>query len=134
MVTDSGPRGRARNQLAMALRFVPPALLALCLLANSGCGKDASSLGARYNKLFQSADEQTRTGWNTGVAALKTNGYAVTIVALDRLIQQPNLSAEQTAAIRETATAVNNRMYAAANKGDPAGTNAIAELRRIRSR
>jgi hypothetical protein len=104
----------------------------------SGCkgggGQDPNKLGAKYTQLFASADAETRGYWDTANLALATNGFAVAIQALQSLLLETNLSPEQTSAAGQTATAVSDKMYAAANKGDANARQAIEELRKARSR
>jgi len=105
-----------------------PALIALAFM---GCSKSATSVGSHHAEAFQSADAQTKALWDTALAAVKTNGYAVAFVTLKSLQAQPGLTPQQLQAVNETATAVSDQMYAAANRNDPAALQAIEELRQI---
>jgi len=105
-----------------------PALIALAFM---GCSKSATSVGSRHAEAFQSADAQTKAIWDTALAAVKTNGFALAIVTLKSLQAQPALTPEQLKAVNETATAVSDQMYAAANRNDPAALQAIEELRKM---
>ena len=107
---------------------------ALLVVWASGCGRSGASLGARNSKLFQSADAQTKGNWETAMAALKTNGFLVSIVALQSLQQRGNLTPEQLKAVNETVTAVSDEMYAAANRGDANAKQQIQDLGKLRSR
>ena len=68
------------------------------------------------------------------MAALKTNGFLVSIVALQSLQQRGNLTPEQLKAVNETVTAVSDEMYAAANRGDANAKQQIQDLGKLRSR
>jgi hypothetical protein len=107
------------------------AAFGLLTLALMGCSKDATSVGSRHTKAFQSADAQTKALWDTAMAAAKTNGFALAIVTLKSLQVQPALTPEQLKAVNETATAVSDQMYKAANRNDPAALQAIEELRKL---
>lgn len=103
----------------------------------SGCGggaKDPNKLSAQYDPLFASADPETKACWETATGALQTNGYAVTILAVRTMLQTGKLTPEQTQAAQETATAANDKMYEAANKGDAAALQAIEDLRKATGR
>ena len=54
--------------------------------------------------------------------------------ALRRVLAAGGLTAEQRQAVDTTVTAVSDAMYAAANRGDPAGKQAIEDLRKVRTR
>jgi hypothetical protein len=98
-----------------------------------GCG-GSKSAASRGDKAFQSAPAETRSEWDTACAAIKANDYAAAITTLQKLSTTPGLSAEQTHAVQETATAVSDEMYAAANKGDARAKQAIADLRKLSGR
>ena len=108
--------------------------LSLLGLALVGCTKNAASIGASDDPAFRSADPELKAGWETALAAAKTNGYATAILTLKRLQTRTNLTPEQAKAIGETATAVRDQMYDAANKGDANAVNAIKELRQAMAR
>ncbi len=106
-------------------------------LAFCGCGgssKDPSKLGSQYNQLFASLDPETKACWDTGTAAMKTNGYAVSLQALGSMVQGGKLNAEQVKAVKETIAAVNDKMYDAVNKGDASARQQMEELRKATGR
>jgi hypothetical protein len=111
------------NRLFRSLAFC---LLVVAVAGLSGCGKTAATDG---NKAFQSASPDLKKSWDMAMAAMKTNGYAAAILHLQELRAQPGLSAEQTKAVEETSTAISDKMYDAANDGDPAAKQAIEDLR-----
>ncbi len=111
--------------------------LSLCLLLACGCGKggkDPNKLGAQYDRLFASADPETKACWEAAKEAMKTNGYAATIGAIRTMLQPGKLTPEQAEAAQQTATAASDRMYAEANKGDTNAQHQIDELRKAYAR
>jgi len=120
------------------IRFgvVAGACLGVFGLVLCGCGgsKDPGKISSQYNQLFASADPDAKAYWDTTTAAMKTNGYAVGIVALRAMIAGGKLNDTQTKAAQETAKAISDRMYDAANKGEAAGLQAIEELRKASGR
>ena len=121
---------RFSSSIGVAIACVGCALLC-------GCGKgskDPSKIGAQYNQVFASADAETKACWETATGALATNGYAVTIQAIRTMLQAGKLTPEQTKAANETATAASDKMYEAANKGDPTALQAIEDLRKATGR
>lgn len=109
------------------------AALVVIGLGLSGCSKDAASIGSSRARLFQSADPQIKQQWDVVNAAIQTNGFVTAMMNLSKL-QQAALNPEQLKAVQETATAVSDQMYAAANKGDAAAKAAIVTLREMRNR
>ena len=107
------------------------AVASLVLLA--GCGKNAASLSNRHAALFQSAPPEVKSDWEKATAAAKTNGYVVAITTVQKL-QGAALTPEQLQAVNETVSVVSEQMYEAANRGDAAATQAIAQLRNQRRR
>ena len=100
-----------------------------------GCGsKDPNALAQKNAELFRSAPEEVKAGWDLAVQAMKTNGYAIAILALGTAQSQPGLSDAQVKALSQTATAINDKMYDAVNKGDAQGLQALEELRAARAR
>ncbi len=122
----------------MRVKQVIAVLLLPALLFVSGCGrssaKDPNKVGSQYRKVFQTADPQVKECWDTAMDAMKTNGYASATLALQNLLQQTNVTPEQTQAAHETVVAVSDKMYEAANKGDAAAQQAIQELRKATAR
>ncbi len=121
---------RLSSKIAVAVACAGCALLYGC----GGGSKDPGKLGAQYSQLFASADAETKACWETATGALKTNGYAVTILAIRTLTQGGKLTPEQAKAANETATAASDRMYEAANKGDASALQAIEDLRKATGR
>ena len=98
---------------------------------------DRIELGAgrlRDDKVFQSAPADIKAAWEAASNASKARDYATAITAFRTLCANKDLSEEQRKAAQETAKAVNDEMYEAANKGDPAGTKGIQDLRNANKR
>lgn len=110
------------------------AVAGLAGLVLVACGKSAGSVAAGKARLFASAPAETKGKWDIAAAAATTNDFALAIVTLQQLQTQTNLTAEQRQAVDQTATAVSDQMYDAANKGDPKAQKAIDDLRKLRQR
>ena len=98
----------------------------------SACHKDHSSLSAADSPLFKSAPAEVQNMWQAATTAAKTNGYATAYLTLMTLRMQQGLTPQQVAAVDEVSTAVNQRMYDAAAKGDAGAQAAIKEIRQSR--
>lgn len=110
------------------------AIVAFAGLVLSGCGGNPKSAAARGDKAFQSAPAEIKSAWDTAKKAIQANDYATAITTLQNLTTNQTLSADQNHALQETATAVSDQMYAAANKGDPKAKQAIDDLRKLSGR
>lgn len=95
-----------------------------------GCKKDIDS-GA---SAFQSASPEIKKGWDSAMAAMQTNGYAVAIMQLQVLRGKPGITLEQGKAIDNASTRINEQMYESANRDEEAGKAAIEELRKAMGR
>jgi hypothetical protein len=113
-------------------------IFALALAASglfiSGCRKSPESVAAGSQAAFQSAPADVKTKWDKALAAVKANDYATALIALRDLQYETNLSPVQQDAVGKTATAVSDRMYEAANKGDAKATAAIETVRKAMGR
>lgn len=98
------------------------------------CGPNPQAAASRGEKVFHSASPEAKALWTEATLSVKTNGYAPALISLGKLHALPGLTPEQTKAVEETSAAVSAKMYAAANKGDPAATQALEDLRRLQSR
>ena len=96
----------------------------------AGCGKSVGD-GA---KVFASANPEIKTAWEKCQTAAKAKDYAAALSALQQLKTQPGLTPDQVKAIEQTATAVSDQMYEAANKGDAKAVEAINQLRHSQRR
>lgn len=103
-------------------------VLALGLLA-AGCGGSGTpKVTAKDLTAFNSAAPEMKQTWEKGLAADKTNDYLNAGLAYAALLHQ-NLSMEQLQAVQAAMGALNERMYAAADKGDEGAKKAIEALR-----
>lgn len=112
-------------------------LLAVVGLAGLGlvaCGKSGSSMAAGKSRLFASAPPEVKEKWDIAAAAAGTNDFALAMLSLQQLQALTNLTAEQRQAVGQTATAISDQMYEAANKGDANAQKAIDDLRKLRLR
>jgi hypothetical protein len=66
--------------------------------------------------------------WQVGLAASRTNDYVGGQTILFKLMNL-DLTPEQREAVNRETTALNQRLYAAVDKGDPAAQKAMQELR-----
>ncbi|HEY9175627.1 MAG TPA: hypothetical protein VI136_25390 [Verrucomicrobiae bacterium] len=95
-----------------------------------GCGKSAGS-GA---KAFNSANAEIKAIWDKGMAAATAKDYATALLTFRQLSARTDLTPDQVKAVEQTATAVNDQMYEAANKGDAEALKAIEVMRKARYR
>jgi len=93
--------------------------------AGLACNKSVSS----GSSALQSASPEVKKGWDTAMAAMKTNGYAAAILELQKARALPGVTAEQGKVIDASSTKISDQMYAAANKDDPKAKAAIEDLR-----
>ncbi len=105
-------------------------LLGFLVVAVNGCKPSMSSDG----KLFQTAKPEIKGEWEKATTAAKSNDFALAMITLQRLRALPGITPEQGQAIDRTATALNDAMYDAANKGDEKAKKAISDLRTMRTR
>lgn len=107
-------------------KLVSTAALSACIaLAALGCSKGPKSNPAAFN----TAPPEIKKRWDSAMAARTTNGYAVALIQLRDLSQHPGLTADQKTTVEAVSTEINNEMYDSANKGEPAGKQALEELR-----
>ena len=108
------------------------AMLALSVLL--GCGASPGSSANRADSALRSASPDVKAGWEKAKAAIAVNDYVTATTNLQNLFAAPGLTPEQKQAIQQTATAVSDQLYAAANRGDPAAKQAIQDLRKLSAR
>jgi hypothetical protein len=108
-------------------------VVAVLLLAGGaffGCAKKA----AIGSQVFTQAPSEIREIWDNAVAADQTNGYVAAITGYHSLMaQKDRLTDEQITTLNAAALAINQRMYAAANSGDPAAKEASLTLAGMQS-
>jgi hypothetical protein len=96
----------------------------------AGCSKNASQqLSAADLKAFDAAAPELKQIWSVALEASKTNDYAGGQILFTKILNQ-ELSPAQRDAVSKESTALNQRLYAAFEKGDPAAQKAIEELRK----
>ncbi len=83
---------------------------------------------------FAKASPELKAEWQKASDAVKSNDYAGALLLLQDLQGKPGLTPEQNQAVAKTATAVSDRMYAAANSGDPKAKQALEDIRKARGR
>ena len=116
------------------IQLLAVALLSmLVLLPGAGCGRGGGSDPASRSKLFQSPPE-VKAGWDAVVTAAKAKQYSTAILGIQKLRQQPGLTPEQTQVMDQTATALSDEMYEAANKGDANAKKSLDDLRKATAR
>jgi hypothetical protein len=122
------------------MRAILKLTVAVCLAGSFllfpvGCGKkNAAALTTANDEAFKSATPEVKAAWETAKAAMKTNGYAAAIMSLQTGRALPGVNPQQAKAFDETVTAVSDQMYDAANRDDPAGKQAIEDLRGVQAR
>jgi hypothetical protein len=105
------------------------ALTVLVLMALlSACSKSGSPGPAADPKSFDSASAELKNQWNEVQTAVGTNGYAAAILGCRKLLQTPGLTPEQSTTVIATQTAVQNKMFDAAQKGDAAAAADVKML------
>jgi hypothetical protein len=111
-------------------------LIANCLwlLGLWGCSRSAESIGARGTKAFASAPAETKALWEKALSAVSSSDYATALISLKKIKEQSGLTPDQTEAVGRTATAINDQMYEAANKGDEKAKQALQDLRKAMGR
>ncbi|MGA2865402.1 MAG: hypothetical protein ABSF95_13085 [Verrucomicrobiota bacterium] len=98
-------------------------------LACAGC-KKSDNQGAVDAKAFQAAAPEIKAAWDRALAAAQSNDYAAAYLTLRQLRAQSDLTPGQLEAINAQSTLVNDRMAAAAQKGDTNALQAIQEIRK----
>lgn len=92
----------------------------------AGCGRpDAAAAFASHSDLFSSG--QLKEDWDIAMTAMKTNGYVTAETTLNKM-RTENPTAEQLNAINHAIKAINDQLYAAAEKGDANASKALKEL------
>jgi hypothetical protein len=79
---------------------------------------------------FDSASAEIKTQWDAIQAAAATNGYAAAITGCRTLLKNQSLTPDQRSTVNAAQTTVQQKLFEAAKKGDPA---AAADLDALRS-
>jgi hypothetical protein len=96
----------------------------------SGCGQAGRPLPKSNPQAFDSASAEIKTQWDAIQAAAATNGYAAAITGCRTLLKNQSLTPDQRSTVNATQTAVQQKLFDAATKGDAA---ARADLETLRS-
>ena len=95
----------------------------------TGCAqKTGTQLSSADLKAFDSAAPEVKQMWSSALEVSKTNDYVGGQTLFYKLLSG-ELSPEQRAAVGKASTDLNNRLYAAFEKGDPQAQKAIQEMR-----
>ena len=99
------------------------------LLVFSGCkGSKSQKLNPNEQTAFNQAAPELKQIWDKGVEAEKANDYVAAETALYALLSM-QLTPEQRTAVEKELTTANQRLFAAAEKGDPSAKAALQQLR-----
>jgi hypothetical protein len=120
---------RSKNLAALLVSIFPAVYLLAALLAVSGCGKGGPK-SASGTKVFESASPEIKAEWEKIATADTANDYVTVIQSTRKLLPQITLTPEQRSALVDTMTAANIRMMDAAQKGDVAAQQAVADVRK----
>jgi len=103
-------------------------LTIVCLTAAAllfaGCGGPDKSA-------FNNAAPEVKQVWNQAIAADQANDYVAANTNYTALLSR-DVSSEQLAAVQSALRALNQRMQAAATKGDAAAQKAFEDLKNLR--
>jgi hypothetical protein len=97
-------------------------LAAVCALLN-GCNDRSVN-----QAVFASAQPEVKQTWDKALAASKANDYVTASTNLVSLLGR-GISPEQMVEVQNALAALNERMYAAAAKGDAAAQKAVETLK-----
>lgn len=121
------------------IRFLP-ALLAVSLLAATGCKKGAEADVEPLEKAFPKAAAATGDGQSpadlvaAALAAAKANDYPKAAASLTVLRSQSSLTPEQRAAVQDTMGNIQSELARRAESGDAAAAQALGAVRAMKSR
>ena len=102
-------------------------------MLGAGCGNDTVKLTAGESKAFDSAPLEMKQAGEKALAADKANDYENAQKLLDNL-QTAQLSDVQKQALEKERAAFGQRLWALAEKNDPAAVRAIQEAQGSRRR
>jgi predicted small lipoprotein YifL len=108
--------------------------LAVCLLTTFmlvSCGKKG---GQASPQSFDKVAPEIKADWDTAVAADKANDYFTASTSYAKVIrQQSNLTPKQFDSVLAASQALMQRLTAAADSGDAAAKQALAQLMRAQN-
>jgi hypothetical protein len=108
------------------------AVFVLALLISVGCGKNSLKLTTSESKAFGSAASEIREIWEKALAADKANNYSNAQTLLESL-NQMQLSEDQRKALEKERADFGQRLWAAAEKNDPAAVKAVQNSQKSRN-
>ena len=112
----------------MRTLFAISLALAAVLLCG-GCKKNgAAGPTAAEIKAFDTATSEVKQVWQAALQADGTNDYTGALTLYSALLRE-NLTPAQSEVVARVSTSLNQRMFSAAQKGDPAAQAAVQELR-----
>ena len=118
------PASAPKRTLITALFTISLAFAAVLLCG--GCKKSGS--GAAETKAFETAAPEVKQIWQAALQADGTNDYTGALTLYSALLRE-NLTPAQSEVVARVSTSLNQRMFSAAQKGDPAAQAAVQELR-----
>jgi hypothetical protein len=121
------PASAPMRTLITALFTISLAFAAVLLCG--GCKKSSSSgLTAAEIKALDTAAPEVKQIWQAALQADGTNDYTGAHTLYSALLRE-NLTPAQSEVVVKASTTLNQRMFSAAQKGDPAAQAAVQELR-----
>jgi hypothetical protein len=121
------PASAPKRTLITAVFTISLAFAAVLLCG--GCKKSSSGgLSAAEIKAFDTAAAEVKQVWQAALQADGTNDYTGALTLYSALLRE-NLTPAQSEVVAKASTILNQRMFSAAQKGDPAAQAAVQELR-----
>jgi len=109
-------------------------MVVCCLLtafvALMGCNREVPPKVESESKVFETASAEVKDQWNKILTAATTNDYSTAVIGCRKLLTNQDLTQEQRGAINTTQAAVTAKMTDAAQKGDAAALQAVADIRK----
>lgn len=121
-----------KKTFSNSARLTCGVLLAGLLLAVAGCGDKSAKLTASESNAFAGAPAEVKQQWDKALAADKARDYAAAQTLLDALTQA-SLNESQKAALEKERADFGQRLWAAAEKNDPAAVKAVENSHKSRN-
>lgn len=106
-----------------SLLLIPAALLGFI-----GCGHSGGALSAKDEAAFDQASPEIKQMWTKASEAAKADNYTTAYNLYYELVNM-GLTPEQKATLTKANTALNDRLMAALEKGDPNAQKALQEMK-----
>jgi hypothetical protein len=103
-------------------------LIPVALLLVVGCGHKSSALTAKDEAAFAQASPEVKQMWTKGCEAANANDYTTAYNLFYQLVNT-GLTPEQKTAVTKVNAALNERLMAALEKGDPNAQKAFQEMK-----